>query len=98
MLATIALATYTVSDMGLNNIKVVGKTNVVMELTLFIDKDKPILHSIINKSVKSISMAKSNEVLQQWFKHNHSELISYNLYAGNQLHISWHSVCLLFLE
>ena len=79
MLATIALATYTVSDLGLNNVKVVGKTNIIMELTLFIDKSKPILHSIINKSLKSISLSDSNAISQRWIKQHYIEKTDYEL-------------------
>lgn len=79
MLATIALATYTISDMGVNNVKVVGKTKVVMELTLFVDKNKPILHSIINKALKSISLYDSNEISQRWVKQHYIERMDYNL-------------------
>lgn len=68
MLATFALATYTISEIGLNNIKVVGKTNVVMDLTLFVDKEKPLLHSVINKALKSISLSESNNISKNGLK------------------------------
>lgn len=79
MLSTIALATYTISDMGLSNIKVVGKTNVVMGLTLFVAKNKPILHRIINKALKSISLSDSNAIYQHWIKQHYIEKYDYAL-------------------
>lgn len=79
MLATMALASYTIAEMGLHNIKVVGKTPIVMDLTLFIDKRQPELHSIINKSLKLISTTDTNNILQGWIKYNYIEKTDYTL-------------------
>jgi len=79
MLATMALASYTITEMGINNIKVVGKTPIVMDLTLFIDKEKPLLHSIINKALRSISKTDSHLILQSWIKNKYIEKPDYTL-------------------
>ncbi len=77
MLSTMALASYTIAEMGLHNVKVVGKTPIIMDLTLFISKDQPILHSIINKALKSISKADSQEILQGWIRSRYVERTNY---------------------
>lgn len=79
MLATMALASYTITEMGIHNIKVVGKTPIVMDLTLFIDKEQPILHSVINKALKSISDTDSHHILQSWIKNRYVEKTNYTL-------------------
>ncbi|NOR68455.1 MAG: transporter substrate-binding domain-containing protein [Methylomarinum sp.] len=79
MLATMALASYHMAEMGLHNIRVVGKTPIIMKLTLFIDKNQPLLHSIINKALKSISRDESQDILQSWIKRKYVEKTNYGL-------------------
>ncbi|MCP4285248.1 MAG: transporter substrate-binding domain-containing protein, partial [Gammaproteobacteria bacterium] len=77
MLATMALASYHIADMGIHNIKVVGKTLIIMDLTLFVSKDQPLLHSIINKTLKSVSKATSQDILQSWIRSKYVEKTDY---------------------
>lgn len=79
MLATYALASYTMAEMGMHNIKVVGKTPIIMDLTLFIDNKQPVLHSIINKALGSISKASSHEIIKKWTKSEYVEKTDYIL-------------------
>ncbi|MDH5387663.1 MAG: transporter substrate-binding domain-containing protein [Gammaproteobacteria bacterium] len=79
LLATMALASYNIADMGLNNIKVVGKTSVIMNLTLFVANDQPVLHSIINKTLKSISSNESQNIMQHWIKNRYVEKTDYTI-------------------
>jgi PAS domain S-box-containing protein len=79
MLATMALASYHMAEMGLHNIKVVGKTTVVMDLTLFVDKGQPLLHSIIEKSLHGISRQESQGIMQRWIKREYVERPDYRL-------------------
>ncbi len=66
MLASEALAQYSINAMGLEKLKIVGKTPVVMEVTLFVDKEKPLLYSIINKAMKSISTQEQQSIYHKW--------------------------------
>ncbi|MFT5661583.1 MAG: diguanylate cyclase (GGDEF)-like protein/PAS domain S-box-containing protein [Sulfurimonas sp.] len=79
MLATLALASYTMADMGIHNIKVVGKTPIIMDLTLFISKEEPILFSIINKAMQNITQEQKANILQKWIKNKYVERIDYSL-------------------
>ena len=79
MLATNALATYTIAQKALNNIKIVGKTPIIMNLTLFVSKNEPILFDIINKSIKNISKAQESAILQEWVQNRYVEKIDYSL-------------------
>ena len=79
MLATNALATYTIAQKALNNIKIVGKTPIIMNLTLFVSKDEPILFNIINKAIKNISQTQENAILQKWVQNKYVEKIDYAL-------------------
>jgi len=77
MLATMTLASYHMSKMGLHNIKVVGKTPIVMDLTMFVDKQQPLLHSIIEKSLRATSREESQRILQRWVGKEYVEKTSY---------------------
>jgi len=67
MLASMALTRFMITQMGLKNITIVGKTPVVMEVTLFVNKKEPILYDIINKSVHSIPVEKHQSILDKWY-------------------------------
>jgi ABC-type amino acid transport substrate-binding protein len=79
LLAPMALAGYHIAEMGMHNIKVVGKTPIIMDLTLFIDKDKPLLFSVINKSLKAMSQAEKHGILQAWVQTKYVEKTNYRL-------------------
>lgn len=66
MLASIGMARYSLSSMELDTIKIVGKSSVVMEVTLFVDKNEPILHAIIDKAIKSITLQEQEKILNRW--------------------------------
>jgi len=79
MLATMALASYNIAEMGLHNIKVVGKTPIEMKLTLFVSKKKLILYSILNKSLRSVSGEIKHNIVQKWVKQKYIEKTNYQL-------------------
>ncbi len=79
MLATMALANYNIGDLGLYNLRIVGKTTEEVELTLFVSKDKPILHGIINKALQSVSTVEHQQILNRWIKQRYVERTNYQL-------------------
>lgn len=64
------LARYSLKVMGLAHPRIVGKTSVVMQVTLFVDKELPLLHSAIDKAMHTISIEEHNEIQDTWL-HNH---------------------------
>ncbi|MES9851558.1 MAG: transporter substrate-binding domain-containing protein [Candidatus Thiodiazotropha sp. L084R] len=79
MLATMALASYHIAEMGIYNVKVVGKTPIIMDLTLFVEERQPLLYSIINKTLKSMSHAEKQEIRQRWVRIKYVEKTDYSL-------------------
>ncbi len=73
MLASMSIASYTLAEMGLQELKIVGKSDVIMELTLFVKKDAPKLHSIINKALHDIPTNEHQEIMQNWIKNKYIE-------------------------
>ena len=78
-IGTLAMSDYTIVQMGIEDIKIAGQTGITMNLTLFVDKDKPLLHSIINKSIKTISKAKQHEIISKWRETKVRNVIDYTL-------------------
>ena len=79
MLASESLASYTIASMNLKNVKIVGKTSVLMEVTLFVDKQKPMLHTILSKAVNSISVVKQQEIINFWRAKKGQDYISHDI-------------------
>ena len=80
MLASLALASYTIAHMNLDSVSIVGKTDIVMNVTLFVTKEKPLLHSIINKAMRSISSIEQQNILLKWrYTKEKTILVDYTL-------------------
>gem|GEM_PF-2106621 len=79
MLATMALASYSIAEMNIHNLKVVGKTPIIMDLTLFVSKEEPLLHSIITKSLQQITPEQKQTILQKWIKNKYVEKVDYTI-------------------
>ena len=79
MLVTMALANYNIGDLGLYNLRIVGKTSKEVNITLFVAQDKPILHGIINKTLQSISTAEHQQIMTRWIKQRYVEKTNYQL-------------------
>jgi len=79
LLCTLALCSYTVSEMGLNNVKISGKTEFDTKLALGVQKHKPELLSILNKAIATISNEQQQKILDRWIKDKFLEKIDYTL-------------------
>jgi diguanylate cyclase (GGDEF)-like protein/PAS domain S-box-containing protein len=88
MLSTMALASYHMAEMGLRGIKVVGKTPIIMDLTLFVDKSHPMLHGIINKTLKALPPSAKQSILQKWITREYVEKTDYKLLAESLIVLS----------
>jgi ABC-type amino acid transport substrate-binding protein/serine phosphatase RsbU (regulator of sigma subunit) len=66
MLGSIALMSYSIKKMGITDLKIVGKTDVKMHLTLFVAKQNQILHDILSKLISNITETQKNEIMDSW--------------------------------
>jgi diguanylate cyclase (GGDEF)-like protein/PAS domain S-box-containing protein len=80
LLATMALASYHMAKMGLRNVKVVGKTPIIMDLTLFVDKREPVLHAIVEKALNALPLNSTQNILQNWVTRKYVEKTDYRLF------------------
>jgi len=79
LFCTLALCSYSIHELGLNNVKITGKTEFNTKLALGVQKDKPELLSILNKAIQNISQGQQQLILDEWIKHNYVEKVNYTL-------------------
>jgi len=79
LLCTLALCSYTISELGLNNVRITGKTEFDTKLALGVQKNLPELLSILNKAIQQISPKQQQEILDHWIKDKFVERINYTL-------------------
>jgi len=79
LLCTMALGSYTMAQMGLNNIKIVGKTEFFTELGFGIRKEYAPLVEIMNLAIRSITPEERQAILNRWIKQKYVERVDYTL-------------------
>ena len=79
MLLSLPKASYLIKNQGLHNLKIVGKSSVTMELTLFVRNDKPLLHAVIEKTMHWISRQKNINIVNKWLNLEFAEKTNYTL-------------------
>ncbi|KYJ86754.1 transporter substrate-binding domain-containing protein [Sulfurovum riftiae] len=79
MLASMALATYTIETLQLNNIQVIGKTEFSIKILFAIKKEMAPLVDIINKV--TIDEKQAHELLKEWTYQKYVEKTDYGLIA-----------------
>ena len=79
LLCTLALCSYTISELGLNNVKITGKTEFDTKLALGVQKNIPELISILNKAIEKISREQQQVILDSWIKDKFAERTDYTL-------------------
>jgi len=79
LLCTLALCSYTISEMGLNNVKISGKTEFDTKLAFGVQKNMPELLSILNKAISKISHEQQQLILDSWIKDKFVKKTDYTL-------------------
>lgn len=79
MIATMALATYSIRTMQLNSIRVVGKTDFKTEIGFAVSHEYAPLVGILNKALASIDEQTKQKILDKWVTQDYIEKIDYTL-------------------
>lgn len=79
LLCTFALGSYTISDIGISNVKIVGKTPVVTNIGFGMKKEYEPLIKIINKALSHIDENTHYAILNKWVHQKYVERINYTL-------------------
>ncbi|MBV1928736.1 MAG: transporter substrate-binding domain-containing protein [Gammaproteobacteria bacterium] len=81
LLATLAQASYRIAEMGINNVRIVGKTEFDTKLAFGMQKDFAPLADLFNRALDSISPHENQEILSHWGKPVFKEKTDYWLFA-----------------
>jgi polar amino acid transport system substrate-binding protein len=65
-LSTTSTASYLMSELGLMNLKFIGSTGISLDLGFGVRKDMPVLVSILNKALASITEEEKLKIRQKW--------------------------------
>jgi diguanylate cyclase (GGDEF)-like protein/PAS domain S-box-containing protein len=79
LLCTLALCSYTIAELGLNNVRITGKTEFDTKLALGVQKNLPVLLSILNKAINEITPKQQQFILDRWIKDKFAEKTDYTL-------------------
>lgn len=79
LLCTLALCSYTIAELGINNVKIAGKTEFETRLALGVQKDLPELLTILNKALRHISRNQQQVILDGWIRQKFVAKTDYTL-------------------
>jgi len=79
LLCTLALCSYTIADLNINNVRITGKTEFDTKLALGVQQNMPELLSILNKSIALITPEQQQPILDKWIKEKFAERTDYTL-------------------
>ncbi len=79
LLATLAQASYHISEIGINNIRIVGKTEFNTQLAFGMRKDFAPLTSLFNKALNNITPAEKKNIQTIWGKPKYAPKTDYSL-------------------
>lgn len=79
LLCTLALCSYTIAELGLNNVRIVGKTEFDTKLALGVQKNLPVLVSILNKAISNIDPGQQQVILDAWIRQKFTARTDYTL-------------------
>ncbi|NQY92867.1 MAG: ABC transporter substrate-binding protein, partial [Campylobacteraceae bacterium] len=78
-LSALPQGSFWINKMGLQNLRIVGKTKYEASLAFAIRSDYPVLVGILNKAIDSIPKNKQQEILEHWNKTKYIEKTDYRM-------------------
>ncbi|MEA3456237.1 MAG: transporter substrate-binding domain-containing protein, partial [Campylobacterota bacterium] len=79
MLSTMALGSYTVRQMQISNVRVVGKTEFQTQIGFAVSREYAPLVGILNKIINSIDEQQKQKIMDKWVTQEYVEKIDYTL-------------------
>ncbi len=78
-LLSLPVASYLIKQNAFYLLNVVGKTALDMQLTLFVSKEQPELHQLLNRVMKVVKEKQGGEILNTWTKLSFASKVDYGL-------------------
>ena len=79
LLCTVTLCGYTMAELGLHDVKIVGKTEFDTQLAFGVNPKFSALVPILNKAIASISAEERQQILDKWALQGYVEKTDYSL-------------------
>lgn len=71
---------YNISKYNFNDLKVTGNTGLTFSLKFMMRDDYPILESILNKAIFSVSLSELNEIINKWNNVQFQTSVDYSIF------------------
>jgi two-component system sensor histidine kinase EvgS len=81
LLCTLAHASFHIADEGINNVRIVGKTEFLTQLGLGVRKDYAPLVPLLNRALDSIDQSERQRIADHWGKERFAAQTDYHLLA-----------------
>ncbi len=79
LVATLAQASFHISDLGMNNIRIVGQTDFETQLAFGVKTELPHLLGLFDRALLSITPDEKQQIMNKWGKPKYAERINYQL-------------------
>ena len=79
LVATLAQASYHISELGMNNIRIVGKTEFNTKLAFGMRAEFAPLLAMFDRALSSITPDEKRQIMNKWGKQKYTEKIDYDL-------------------
>ncbi len=79
-LLSLPKASYLIKQDNLHTLSIVGKTDLFMQVTLFVSKDKPELHQLLSLAMDSLTQEQKQAILDRWTKIEFAPKFDYILF------------------
>jgi two-component system sensor histidine kinase EvgS len=66
LILSLPTAAYFIKTEGLYNLRIVGKTGIEMQPTLFVHKNKPVLQQLLEKTISKMNQNTNTSILNKW--------------------------------
>ncbi|MCF6299033.1 MAG: transporter substrate-binding domain-containing protein, partial [Thiomicrorhabdus sp.] len=76
-LLSLPVASYLIKKHGLHPLNIVGKTTLEMNLTLFVSKELPVLHQLLDRAMQEVNQERGGEILNDWIKLDFASKVDY---------------------
>ncbi len=80
-LLSLPVASYLIKQHAFYLLNIVGKTELDMQLTLFVSKELPVLHSLLNRAMQAVKENKGEKILNSWTNLSFASKMDYALLA-----------------
>lgn len=79
MIDTVHVLNYLISNKSYTDIHIIGRSDYMVSPTIHVLKSEPILKSIINKAIHSITLADKNTIISKWSAPQYIDKTNYQL-------------------